>query len=157
LCGGEHAGAPLKAVLADAVGGNHTLSPVELLVALHALDPARDAVPLKRVMEAVALCFQQRAVYTPEVLGAVLNQLAEQSPLPLLLMRTVIQTAVAAPKLKPRILETLSKLVSKQVRAGSFRSVARSPRAAHSAGDSKLQREREREHYRRRVESSERG
>lgn len=102
--------------MSDAVGGGDTLSPVELLVALHALDPTRDSVPLKRVMEAVALCFQQRAVYTPEVLGAVLNQLAEQSPLPLLLMRTVIQTAAAAPKLKPRILETLSKLVSKQVR-----------------------------------------
>jgi symplekin len=109
-------GLPLKAVLTDAVCGADTLSPAELLVALHALDPAKDAVPLKRVMEAVALCFQQRAVYTPEVLGAVLHQLVEQSPLPLLLMRTVIQTAAAAPKLKPRILETLSKLVSKQVR-----------------------------------------
>lgn len=61
------------------------------------------------------MCFQHRAVFTPEVLAVVLNQLVEQAPLPLLLMRTVIQTIAVAPKLKPRVIETLSKLVNKRV------------------------------------------
>ena len=56
-----------------------------------------------------------RAVFTAEVLAVVLSQLVEQSPLPILLMRTVIQTIAVAPKLKPRVIETLSKLVNKKV------------------------------------------
>jgi symplekin len=66
-------------------------------------------------MEAVNGCFASRSMFTAEVLAVVMNQLAEQTPLPLLLMRTLIQTVTAAPKLKPRVVETLSKLVQKQV------------------------------------------
>eukprot|EP00976_Prorocentrum_cordatum_P028724 583987-Prorocentrum_minimum.AAC.3 len=67
-------------------------------------------------MEAVNVCFGLRQLFTAEVLAVAVNQLVEQVPLPLLLMRSLIQTVAAAPKLKPRVVETLNKLVQKQVR-----------------------------------------
>ena len=38
---------------------------------------------------ATNLCFQEKSVYTQEVLAIVLQQLLEQTPLPVLFMRTV--------------------------------------------------------------------
>lgn len=38
---------------------------------------------------ATNLCFQERSVYTQEVLAVVLQQLLEQTPIPMLFMRTV--------------------------------------------------------------------
>jgi len=54
-------------------------------------------------------------VFTPDALAVSLGQLVEQNPVPLLFMRSVIQTAGVAPKLHPFIIETLVKLVLKQV------------------------------------------
>ena len=68
-------------------------------------------------MDACSACFapQLRDVFTPDALAVALQQLVEQVPLPLLFMRTVIQTATVAPKLHGFILDLLSKLVLKQV------------------------------------------
>jgi symplekin len=70
-----------------------------------------------QVMDACAACFapQLRDLFTPDALAVALQQLVECVPLPLLFMRTVIQTATVAPKLHGFILELLSKLVLKQV------------------------------------------
>ena len=38
---------------------------------------------------ATNLCFQEKSVYTQEVLAVVLQQLLEQTPIPMLFMRTV--------------------------------------------------------------------
>lgn len=64
---------------------------------------------------ATSLCFNETDVYTPEVLAVVINQLLEQTPLPTLLMRTVIQTLALHSKLTGFILNTLGRLVNKQV------------------------------------------
>lgn len=64
---------------------------------------------------ATSLCFNESDVFTAEVLAIVINQLLEQSPLPTLLMRTVIQTLALHPKLSGFIMNTLSRLVNKQV------------------------------------------
>ena len=56
-----------------------------------------------------------RDVFTPDALAVALQQLVEQQPIPLLFMRTVIQTASVAPKLHGFILDLLSRLVLKQV------------------------------------------
>uniref|UniRef100_A0A7I4D0A7 Symplekin n=1 Tax=Physcomitrium patens TaxID=3218 RepID=A0A7I4D0A7_PHYPA len=99
-------------------GSAHTgpaLTPAEVLISLHGIDPHRDSVPLKKVMDACATCLQQRTVFTQQVLAKVLNQLVEQTPLPLLFMRTVIQAVHSFPSLESFVMEILSRLVSKQI------------------------------------------
>jgi symplekin len=70
-----------------------------------------------QIMDACSACFspQLRDLFTPDSLAVALQQLVEVVPLPLLFMRTVIQTATVAPKLHGFILDLLSKLVLRQV------------------------------------------
>ncbi|KAK9067824.1 hypothetical protein SSX86_011935 [Deinandra increscens subsp. villosa] len=91
------------------------LTPAEVFVAIHDINPERDGVPLKKIMDACSACFEQRTVFTRHVLARALNQMVDQTPLPLLFMRTVIQAIGAFPKLVDFVMEILSKLVSKQV------------------------------------------
>ncbi|CAI9266398.1 unnamed protein product [Lactuca saligna] len=91
------------------------LTPAEVLVAIHDISPEKDGVPLKKIMDACSACFEQRTVFTQQVLAKALNQMVDQTPLPLLFMRTVIQAMDAFPKLVDFVMELLSKLVSKQV------------------------------------------
>ncbi|KAG5550560.1 hypothetical protein RHGRI_015500 [Rhododendron griersonianum] len=67
------------------------------------------------VTDACNACFEQRQIFTQQVLAKVLNQLVEQIPLPLLFMRTVLQAIGAFPALVEFIMEILSRLVSKQI------------------------------------------
>jgi len=96
--------------------GTGPLTASELLLALHALDPAKDGVPLKRILEAVSLCFTPglHDVFTSDMLAVALQQMVEQSPVPLLFMRSVIQTAQTAPQLHGFIIDLLSKMVLRQ-------------------------------------------
>ncbi|XP_022745644.1 symplekin isoform X4 [Durio zibethinus] len=99
-------------------GSSHSgpvLSPAEVLIAIHGIDPERDGIPLKKVTDACNACFEQRQIFTQQVLAKVLNQLVEQIPLPLLFMRTVLQAIGAFPALVEFIMEILSRLVSKQI------------------------------------------
>ncbi|CAI9301502.1 unnamed protein product [Lactuca saligna] len=91
------------------------LTPTEVLIGIHGIDPERDGIPLKKVTDACNTCFQQRQIFTQQVLAKVLNQLVEQTPLPMLFMRTVIQTIGAFPSLVDFIMEILSRLVTKQI------------------------------------------
>ncbi|PNY06339.1 symplekin tight junction carboxy-terminal protein, partial [Trifolium pratense] len=89
--------------VAEGVGGSSqsgpVLTPAEVLIAIHGIDPERDGIPLKKVTDACNACFEQRQTFTQEVLAKVLNQLVEQIPLPLLFMRTVLQAIGAFPTL----------------------------------------------------------
>ncbi|KAG6409207.1 hypothetical protein SASPL_132241 [Salvia splendens] len=122
-------------------GSAHTgpaLTPVEVLVAIHDISPERDCLPLKKVhliiklltqilnasvfrlkvshiMDTCSACFEQRTVFTQQVLAKALNQMVDRTPLPLLFMRTVIQAIDAFPTLVDFVMEILSKLVNKQV------------------------------------------
>ncbi|XP_030455092.2 uncharacterized protein LOC115676348 [Syzygium oleosum] len=99
-------------------GSAHTgpaLTPAEVLVAIHDIVPEKDGVPLKKVMDACSTCFEQRTVFTQQVLARALHQMVDRTPLPLLFMRTVIQAIDAFPALVDFVMEILSKLVSKQV------------------------------------------
>lgn len=64
---------------------------------------------------ATNLCFAEKNVYTSEVLAVVMQQLMEQSPLPMLLMRTVIQSLTMYPRLCGFVMNILSRLIVKQV------------------------------------------
>lgn len=99
-------------------GSAHTgpaLTPSEVLVAIHNINPEKDGLPLKKIMDACSTCFEQRTVFTQQVLVKALNHMVNQIPLPLLFMRTVIQAIDAFPTLVDFVMEILSKLVSKQV------------------------------------------
>ncbi|KAH9492706.1 hypothetical protein Btru_024229 [Bulinus truncatus] len=89
------------------------LTPVELLVALHNIDPSK--CDIKTTIKAANLCFSERNIYTQEVLAIVMQQLMEQDPLPTLLMRTVIQSLSMYPRLIGFVLNILQRLISKKV------------------------------------------
>uniref|UniRef100_A0A8C1XHT3 Symplekin n=1 Tax=Cyprinus carpio TaxID=7962 RepID=A0A8C1XHT3_CYPCA len=64
---------------------------------------------------ATNLCFGEKNVYTSEVLAVVMQQLMEQTPLPILLMRTVIQSLTMYPRLAGFVMNILARLIHKQV------------------------------------------
>lgn len=64
---------------------------------------------------ATNLCFGEKNVYTSEVLAVVMQQLMDQNPLPMLLMRTVIQSLTMYPRLGGFVMNILSRLIMKQV------------------------------------------
>ncbi|XP_059634492.1 uncharacterized protein LOC132276874 isoform X2 [Cornus florida] len=99
-------------------GSAHTgpaLTPAEVLVAIHDINPEKDGLALKKITDVCSACFEQRTVFTQQVLAKALNQMVDQTPLPLLFMRTVIQAIDAFPTLVDFVMEILSKLVNKQV------------------------------------------
>ncbi|XP_049584879.1 symplekin [Syngnathus scovelli] len=89
------------------------LTPGDLLISLHNIDSAK--CDMKSIIKATNLCFGEKNVYTSEVLAVVMQQLMEQSPLPILLMRTVIQSLSMYPRLCGFVMNILSRLIVKQV------------------------------------------
>jgi symplekin len=98
--------------------GSITMSPVspsELLIALHNIECRGDEPLIKAIIRATSLCFSEKSVYTQEVLAVVLQQLVEQTPIPILMMRTVLQSLAICPRLVNFVLTLLTKLISKQI------------------------------------------
>ncbi|XP_061579820.1 symplekin [Cololabis saira] len=89
------------------------LTPGDLLISLHNIDSAK--CDMKSIIKATNLCFGEKNVYTSEVLAVVMQQLMEQNPLPILLMRTVIQSLTMYPRLVGFVMNILSRLIVKQV------------------------------------------
>ncbi|XP_023656370.1 symplekin [Paramormyrops kingsleyae] len=89
------------------------LTPGELLISLHNIDSTK--CDMKSIIKATNLCFGEKNVYTSEVLAVVMQQLMEQNPLPMLLMRTVIQSLTMYPRLGGFVMNILSRLIQKQV------------------------------------------
>ncbi|KAK2181062.1 hypothetical protein NP493_413g00026 [Ridgeia piscesae] len=70
---------------------------------------------MKTIIKATNLCFAERPVYTQEVLAVVMQHLMEQSPLPTLLMRTVLQSLAMYPRLIGFVMNIMQRLITKQV------------------------------------------
>jgi len=94
-------------------GMTGAMLPSDLLIALHNIDPTK--CDMKTVMKATGICFSDRSTYTMEVLTIVLQQLMEQKDIPLLMMRTVIQSVSIYPGLVGFIMNILQRLIVKQV------------------------------------------
>ncbi|CAB3359648.1 Hypothetical predicted protein [Cloeon dipterum] len=96
-------------------GSSYTspLTPAELLIALHNIDTSK--ADMKTIMKATSFCFGEQQAYTQEVLAVVMQSLMEQSPLPTLFMRTVIQSFALYPRLIGFIMNILQRLIQKQV------------------------------------------
>ena len=90
------------------------LTAPEIIVALHDVDPARDGVPLKRIIDACGACFERPDVFPAEALAAALQKMVEFTPLPLLFMRTVIRRRRRRP-LREFTLGLLRTLARRQV------------------------------------------
>ncbi|KAK7863953.1 hypothetical protein R5R35_012454 [Gryllus longicercus] len=110
----------IKVLILQVIGthneaSSHTspLTPAELLIALHTIDPAK--CELKTIIKATSLCFAERQAYTQEVLAVVMQHLMELNPLPTLLMRTVIQALSFYPRLIGFVMNILQRLILKQV------------------------------------------
>ncbi|XP_045499510.1 symplekin isoform X1 [Colias croceus] len=89
------------------------VSPEELLVALHLIDPNK--ADLKYIIKATALCFAEKNVYTQDVVSAVLQRLAEEQDTPVLMMRSVLQALTLYPALGPLALNILQLLIDREV------------------------------------------
>jgi len=94
-------------------GMTGAMLPSDLLIALHNIDPSK--CDMKTVMKATGICFSDRVTYTMEVLTIVLQQLMEQKDIPLLMMRTVIQSVSIYPGLVGFTMNILQRLIVKQV------------------------------------------
>lgn len=67
---------------------------------------------------ATSLCFADKTNFTQEVLAVVIQNLMDITPLPTLLMRTVIQAISFYPRLIGFGMNILQRLILKQVRVG---------------------------------------
>lgn len=92
---------------------NSPVTPAELLVTLHLIDPSK--ADLKYIIKATALCFAEKQTYTQDVLSAVLQRLSEEPEIPVLMMRTVLQALTLYPALGPLVLNILQLLIEKEV------------------------------------------
>jgi len=109
----------VKAALHRLLHGRYSaLTPEKLMLALHKLSPSGKELTMKKIAEAIELCFNDRAVFTTQVLAVVLQQLLDQNPLPELYMRTVLLALKAEPTLTDFVtsrMGILQRLISKQV------------------------------------------
>ncbi|VDP09748.1 unnamed protein product [Soboliphyme baturini] len=94
--------------------GHQPMSPSELLIAFHQIDTS-NTDDMKCVITATNMLLSDRHVFTKEVLAGVIQQLVDQQPLPMLLMRTVIQALTAFPALIGFVMNMLQRLIMKQV------------------------------------------
>ena len=97
------------------------LNAVDLLIGLHNIDlekkdkQERDSSLVGSVRKAIDLCFTLKQIYTTKVLTIALQQLLDQPGIPLLLMRTIIQVLKHYPTLIEFVINSLQKLILKQV------------------------------------------
>ncbi|CAD0197620.1 unnamed protein product [Chrysodeixis includens] len=92
---------------------NSPVTPAELLVALHLIDPSK--ADIMYIIKATALCFAEKQTYTQDVLAAVLQRLSEEPEVPVLMMRTVLQALTLYPSMGPLVLNILQLLMEKEV------------------------------------------
>ncbi|ORX39335.1 Symplekin tight junction protein C terminal-domain-containing protein [Kockovaella imperatae] len=87
------------------------LTPADLLVSLHGEEAGR-----KLAMEAIGLCFSMTSVFRSDVLATALARITELPTLPVVFLRTTIQTVTTYKSLIPFIANSiLPKLVAKKI------------------------------------------
>ena len=104
-----------KQALDRLCGERAPLSPSEIFVALHEVDPARSGVGLKKIIAACGECFERPDAFGAETLASAMSKMVEMHPLPLLFMRTVIQAETAWPTLREFTVGVLRSLARRKV------------------------------------------
>ncbi|KAA3464831.1 Symplekin [Gossypium australe] len=59
--------AALTRLLQGSAHSGPVLTPAEVLIAIHGIDPERDGIPLKKVTDACNACFEQRHIFTQQI------------------------------------------------------------------------------------------
>ncbi|KAJ3335418.1 hypothetical protein HDU93_005529 [Gonapodya sp. JEL0774] len=92
------------------------LTAAELLVHLHNMEePANGGVVIKRIVEATQVCLDTTNVFTQEVLAVVLQQLVDQTKIPTVFMRTLMQAVTKYKGLVGFAMGLLTRLIGKRV------------------------------------------
>ncbi|KIL69469.1 hypothetical protein M378DRAFT_99051 [Amanita muscaria Koide BX008] len=92
---------------------NDMLTPAELMVLLH---DAEKEIGLKSAIEAIGICFSMTDVFRSEILAIVMQQIMDESVLPVLFLRTVIQAVTTYKSLVGFVSTTLlSRLITKKI------------------------------------------
>eukprot|EP01102_Stenamoeba_stenopodia_P014533 TRINITY_DN4833_c0_g3_i1.p1 TRINITY_DN4833_c0_g3~~TRINITY_DN4833_c0_g3_i1.p1 ORF type:complete len:617 (-),score=148.00 TRINITY_DN4833_c0_g3_i1:4-1632(-) len=91
------------------------LTPQELLLQLHLVEFKGEQVHVKKIIEAIQMCLEHKALYNDHVLAVVIQQLFDGAQLPSLFLRTVIQAITLYPKLVTFSLNILTGLIQKQI------------------------------------------
>lgn len=87
-----------------------TLSPADLLIELHNIDPSPSA------SVAISACFELKSIFKQESVAKAVQQLLEKTVIPDLFMRTVHLARIFHPELETYLTETvMMKLIDKQV------------------------------------------
>ncbi|KAF6003169.1 hypothetical protein F1559_000214 [Cyanidiococcus yangmingshanensis] len=87
-----------------------------LVEALHWLDTQRHAIALKRQMDAVQTCFELESVFPAQCWASALQNMVRSSrPLPLMIMRSLLQVLARYPKTHHWMLQLLSVLVERRI------------------------------------------
>ncbi|KAL4557934.1 hypothetical protein LXL04_036129 [Taraxacum kok-saghyz] len=121
--------AALTRTLQESSQGGPVLTPTEVLIGIHGIDPEKDGILLKKacygcmqhLLSTEADIYPTSSSKSFKPIGALIMSKVmwiiqvEQTPLPMLFMRTVIQTIGAFPSLVDFIMEILSRLVTKQI------------------------------------------
>jgi len=90
------------------------VKPIELLIRIHNLAPNMNSPLLKKAIDVIQYCLGQ-SVFGSEQLAQVLKQLVQQEPIPVLFMRTLIQSLLVYPSLTSFAMEILRSMILKQV------------------------------------------
>ncbi|EME26482.1 Symplekin [Galdieria sulphuraria] len=88
----------------------------EFLVELHLLEPKQGICSLRNVIYAIQYCFELKSIFTQDAVATCLQQLVEKSPIPILLLRTVIQSILHFPQLQKFIISVIfARLIDREV------------------------------------------
>ena len=102
-------------ILVDAK--NELLTPLDLMMYFHRTEESK--IGLKKCMEGIQVCFSLLQIFTQSVFGQILQRLMEESvkgqPLPILFMRTVIQSVSVYKSLQKMVIQILTKLSSRRI------------------------------------------
>jgi len=104
-----------RLVLAASGRTTPPLTPSALVEALHRLDSKSEAIPLKLQIEAVQTCFEMDTIFTAQCWASALQSMVRSpQPLPVMLMRTLLQVVARYPKTQHLILQLLTTLVTER-------------------------------------------
>eukprot|EP00871_Galdieria_phlegrea_P000151 jgi/Galph1/1136/GphlegSOOS_G5741.1 len=92
------------------------LQAAEFLVELHVIDPKEGIASLRNLINAIQCCFELKSIFTQDAVATALQQLVEKSPIPILLLRTVIQSLLQFPHLQNFIISVIfARLIDREV------------------------------------------
>lgn len=87
----------------------------EFMEELHRVANGADGTRLKKIIEAINVCFKIPTVFRPEVIILALSRLVTREDIPIILARTLLQLLMQTPSASSQINHILARLVSKQV------------------------------------------